>query len=625
MPADIFTEEDERVLREWMRARSGGIQGNNVYKELAKLHPHHSWKQWRDLYEKYRSRQLNLTRSSTSFYSDSWRRSPLRIAHPSITAEHRVRRAQSELGVRSTINHFERLSQSSSSNSNKNDGEDRRADNRHIQEQTQQQGHLTQWTLPDDSFEDLEGLDEVDREVHQELSQEFMRSSFLSGATAGDAEDSRLSGKELYSSREEENSGRIRGRASDKYAKVLEKHERKTNEIGVQVDTSQLGYSTTADKATLVMNHASGTSTEKLTQEPDSDIRRQSDAEEFFDTQEDIAEARQDRRSDMYFDNDMYRLSEPPLSLGGEETYSDNRGTTPNDRSHRESPLGLELSASPVRRWDDYVANSSQTPPQSAQDASLEKEHSRPGKRQRLIREEDDEEERHEVALSPPPITSSPILAPSTSKPNSVTRHDRSQPSLHVPEVNILTDHLRSDKPVRPTTALQRAYSELLHEPSPAEEMLGSFSENLVRIQRRKRQQLEQGREAAFFEEIPGGNESPEVNPPNITKMGREAFLRYLKTICIHTGHNATQVLRALKQTSGNFRVTVDLLRGRLSTNAAKRLVWTEDEDKTLLEVGIRHPSTLRILCNLKGEKNVRDREAFLRAYARSNLQSFSG
>ncbi|KAK4444699.1 TRF2-interacting telomeric protein/Rap1 C terminal domain-containing protein [Podospora aff. communis PSN243] len=44
-----FTQEDDTILRNWVKGREGeGLRGNKIYKELEEQHPHHSYQSWRD-------------------------------------------------------------------------------------------------------------------------------------------------------------------------------------------------------------------------------------------------------------------------------------------------------------------------------------------------------------------------------------------------------------------------------------------------------------------------------------------------------------------------------------------------------------------------------------------------
>ena len=46
-----YTQEDERILWDWVNAnpqKSGGTDGNEIYKQLEAKHPQHPWQSWRD-------------------------------------------------------------------------------------------------------------------------------------------------------------------------------------------------------------------------------------------------------------------------------------------------------------------------------------------------------------------------------------------------------------------------------------------------------------------------------------------------------------------------------------------------------------------------------------------------
>lgn len=51
-----FTPEDDQILYNWIepfRRNGGAYKGNQIYEQLAKVHPHHTFQSWRDRYLKY--------------------------------------------------------------------------------------------------------------------------------------------------------------------------------------------------------------------------------------------------------------------------------------------------------------------------------------------------------------------------------------------------------------------------------------------------------------------------------------------------------------------------------------------------------------------------------------------
>ncbi|KAK4101565.1 hypothetical protein N658DRAFT_558714 [Parathielavia hyrcaniae] len=43
-----YTREDEQILVTWVQRAGEGLSGNEIYKDLAKLYPQHTWQSWRD-------------------------------------------------------------------------------------------------------------------------------------------------------------------------------------------------------------------------------------------------------------------------------------------------------------------------------------------------------------------------------------------------------------------------------------------------------------------------------------------------------------------------------------------------------------------------------------------------
>ncbi|KAK0739055.1 Rap1 Myb domain-containing protein [Apiosordaria backusii] len=54
-----FTEEDDRILIEYVHDRWEAKSGNKIYKELEEQYPHHTWQSWRDRWVKTLSKRRN--------------------------------------------------------------------------------------------------------------------------------------------------------------------------------------------------------------------------------------------------------------------------------------------------------------------------------------------------------------------------------------------------------------------------------------------------------------------------------------------------------------------------------------------------------------------------------------